>query len=395
MSEARTLFLVARRDFMERLKSRAFQISTALTVVLVLAAVILPQLFGDGNVEWRVGVLDVDPITMEVSMTALQGEAEPVAVSAVRATSRQDAINLLESGSVDVLVIGGEGVFTSGGTSRALATLAAASLTAIELTDRAEQLGLTSDQVARLLAIDQPPIRSIQGGDVEEDTQGAETLALFATILLFVSIVTYGQWILIGVIEEKSNRVIEVVVGTVPPRLLLTGKVMGIGLLGIIQLIGIGIVAFIALQATGSANLPDTTGAVVAATMFWFLLGFAFYATAYAAAGALVSRQEEAQNAAFPLTLILMSAYFLATFSVTGDNPIIRVAALLPPFAPMTMPLQIALGRASALDIAISSILMIIGVYFLLRVAARIYRGGILRSGGKVRINEAWRSSEG
>lgn len=394
MSPARTLFLVARRDFMERLKSRAFQISTALTVVLVLAAVILPQLLGNGNVEWRVGVLDVDPITMEVAMTALQGEAEPVEVSAIRATSRQDALELLDSGKVDVLVVAGEGVITSGGTSRALATLAAASLTAVELTTRAERLGLTPNQVAQLLAIDQPPITSL-GGDVEEDTQGAETLALFATILLFVSIVTYGQWILIGVIEEKSNRVVEVVVGTVPPRLLLTGKVLGIGLLGIIQLVVIGVVAFVALRATGTADLPDTTGAVAAAAVFWFLLGFAFYATAYAAAGALVSRQEEAQNAAFPLTLILMSAYFLATFSVTGDNPIIRVAALLPPFAPMTMPLQIALGRASGVEIAVSSILMILGVYLLLRVAARIYRGGILRSGGKVRINEAWRSSEG
>lgn len=394
MSDWRTLVLVARRDFVERLKSRAFQISTALTIALVLAAIVLPQLFDNGPNQWEVGAADIDPNQLEITMTALQGSRDPVGVNVRTAASRDDLIALLESGDIDVAVVGGEGVITGNGTSRALATLAAASATAVELTNRAEQLGLSSAQVASLLGIEQPPIRSI-GGEAEPDDSGAETLALFATILLFVSIVTYGQWILIGVIEEKSNRVVEVVVGTVPPRTLLTGKVFGIGLLGLIQLVVIAIVAFAALRVTGAGDLPDTTGAVVLASAFWFLGGFAFYATAYAAAGALVSRQEEAQNAAFPLTLVLMAAYFVATFSISGDNPVIRVASLLPPFAPMTMPLQIALGRASITEILISSALMVLGVYFLLRVAARIYRGGILRSGGKVRINEAWRSSEG
>lgn len=394
MSDWRTLLLVGRRDFVERLKSRAFQISTALTIMLVLAAVILPQLFDNGPNEWEVGAVDIEPSQLEITMTALQGGTDPVGVNVRTAPSRSDLITLLETGDIDVAIVGGEGVITGDGTSRALATLAAASVTAVELTGRAQQLGLSPDQVASLLGLESPAITSISGEDETED-RGAETLALFATILLFISIVTYGQWILIGVIEEKSNRVVEVVVGTVPPRILLTGKVFGIGLLGLIQLVVIAIVAFAALRLTGAGSLPDTTGAVVLASAFWFLGGFAFYATAYAAAGALVSRQEEAQNAAFPLTLVLMAAYFVATFSISGDNPVIQVASLLPPFAPMTMPLQIALGRASTTDILISSVLMILGVYFLLRVAARIYRGGILRSGGKVRINEAWRSSEG
>ena len=390
MSDGRTLLLVARRDFIERLKSRAFQISTALTVLLVLAAVIVPQLFNNGSDGWRVGVVDVAPAEVQVAMTALQSSSDPIPVATQQFSTQDAALRVLEAGDVDVVIIGGAGVITGDQTSLTLATLSAAALTAVELTERAEALGLTPDQVASLLGLQQPPITSISGdaGD-EEDDEGAQTLALFTTILLFVSIVTYGQWILIGVIEEKSNRVVEVVVGAVKPRLLLTGKVLGIGLLGMIQLVVIAIVAFTALRATGTATLPDTTGAAVLATAFWFLAGFAFYATAFAAAGALVSRQEEAQNAAFPLTMVLMAAYF------NGDNPVISIAALLPPFAPMTMPLQIALGRASATEIIVSAVLMIIGVWLLLRVAARIYRGGILRSGGKVRINDAWRSSDG
>jgi len=390
----RTLFLVARRDFVERVKSRAFQISTAVTVLLVLVAVVAPQFFSEDDPEWRAAVVDLDPGAFSFTMEALQGEDEPIATSARSVTSRAAAIELLEAGDVDVAVVAGDGVIVDGNTSRLLSTLAAAALTTLELTDRAADLGISSQQIADLLALDEAPIESI-AGPMEEEDNGAETLALFATILLFVSIVTYGQWILIGVIEEKSNRVVEVVVGTVPPRTLLAGKVLGIGLLGLLQLIGIAIVAFTALRVTGAGELPDTTGAVVVASAFWFLLGFAFYATAYAAAGALVSRQEEAQNAAFPLTLVMMSAYFIATLSINGDNPVIRIASLLPPFAPMTMPLRIALERATTSEILISSALMIAGVWLLIRFAARIYRGGILRSGGKIRLNEAWRSSDG
>jgi ABC-2 type transport system permease protein len=395
MTNWRALLLVARRDFVERVKSRAFQISTALTVVLVLVAVVAPQFFDGDDPEWRVAVVGADPGSVEAAMAALQGDDDPIPTRARSVSSRLTAVALLEAGEIDAALIAGEGVLVDRGTSRVLSTLAAAALTAIDLTDRAAQLGLSPAQVAQLLSLDRAPIESIEGPAPEDAGSGAETLALFATILLFVSIVTYGQWILIGVIEEKSNRVVEVVVGTVPPRTLLAGKVLGIGFLGLIQLVAIAAVAFIALRATGVVDLPDTTGAVVGASAFWFLLGFAFYATAYAAAGALVSRQEEAQNAAFPLTLVLMSAYFIATLSVNGDNPVIRWASLLPPFAPMTMPLRIALDRATPGEIVISSLLMIAGVWILMRVAARIYRGGILRAGGKIKINEAWRSSEG
>ncbi len=395
MTNWRTLLLVARRDFVERVKSRAFQISTAVTVVVVLVAVVAPQFFASDDPEWQVAVVGVDPGTVELTMTALQSENDPIPTRARPVASRSAAVTALQADDIDAAVIAGEGVLIDGGTSRVLSTLASAALTAIELTDRAASLGLSPAQVADLLSLDQAPIESIEGPAPEDDGDGAETLAFFATILLFVSIVTYGQWILIGVIEEKSNRVVEVVVGTVPPRTLLTGKVLGIGFLGLIQLVAIAAVAFAALRATGVADLPTTTGAVVAASVFWFLLGFAFYATAYAAAGALVSRQEEAQNAAFPLTLVLMAAYFIATLSVNGDNPIIRWASLLPPSAPMTMPLRIALDRATTSEIVISSVLMVVGVWVLMRVAARIYRGGILRAGGKIRINEAWRSSDG
>ena len=381
---------------MERLKSRAFQIATGLTVLLVLASILLPQLLGGNGTEWKVAVVGLDPGAVEATMEALQGDDEPIPVEARRLTSRDEAVASIEAGDADAALIVGEGVLVDTDTSRLLETLSVATMTSLQLPERAAALGLTPQEVATLLGSGAAIVPISEAAAEEDDSLvgGAETLALVATILLFVSIVTYGQWILIGVIEEKSNRVVEVVVGTVPPRLLLIGKVLGIGLLGLLQLLVVAIVAFVALQVTNGLDLPATTGPTVAATALWFLLGFAFYATAYAAAGALVSRQEEAQNAAFPMTLVLMGAYFLATFSISGDNQLVRIASLLPPFAPMTMPMRIALGRATSAEIAISYILMIIGVWLLMRFAARVYRGGILRSGGKIRINEALRSAE-
>ncbi len=389
----RSLLLVARRDFLERVKSRAFQISTALTIVLVLAAVVAPQFLTRDPAEWHVAVVGADAATIAASIEVLQGSSEPVPVRTVAAPSRAAAVALLEAGDVDVAAIAGEGVVTAGSSVGSLVQLTAAALRAQEFADRVAGLELRPDQVAELFGGGVMDITAVDSA--AEAGPGGEALALFTTILLFVSIVTYGQWILVGVIEEKSNRVVEVVLGTVPPRLLLSGKVIGIGLLGLLQLIAIGVVAFSALGVMGTVDLPETTGAAVAATAFWFLLGFAFYATAYAAAGSLVSRQEEAQNAAFPLTLVLMAAYFVATFSIGGDNPVIRAASLLPPFAPMTMPLRIALGRATGWEIAVSAGLMLGGVYVLMRLASRIYRGGILRAGRRMRLNEAWRSAQG
>ena len=140
-------------------------------------------------------------------------------------------------------------------------------------------------------------------------------------------------------------------------------------------------------------RLHPRTSQKLAWAFVWYILGFAFYAVAYAAAGSLVSRQEEAQNAAFPLTMMLMAAYFIASFSITGENPVLRVASLLPIFALMTMPLRIAGGDAAAWEIALSLTLMVMATYGLIRFAGRVYSGGLLQGVGRVKWREAFRAS--
>ncbi len=390
MTPAETVRLVAMRDFTERVQSRAFQISTAFTLLLVLGAAIIPSLFRDDTAPpLEIGAVgEVSPLLATQVAVALDGDRSVEVVAFGSVTAAEAA---LDDGEIGLVVVAGAEVIVGDGPS-ATASIVGAVAAALDVADRAAELGLTAADVAALIGEGAYPIRSLEPETDEQ--QANRAFAFVGSILLFISIVTYGQWILIGVIEEKTNRVVEVVLGAVRPHLLLAGKVAGIGLLGLGQLLGTAAIGLTAITIAGTFTLPSATVSVVGNVVFWFVLGYAFYATAYAAAGALVSRQEEAQNVAFPLTIVLTAAYFIAAASIGGDNPVLRVTSLLPPFAPMTMPLRIAGGDASTVEIGVSILLMVGAVYVLIRIAGRVYSGGLLRTGGKVRIRDAWRSAE-
>ena len=204
----------------------------------------------------------------------------------------------------------------------------------------------------------------------------------------------YGQWVLTGVVEENLNRVIEVVLGAVPPRQLLAGKVLGIGGVAVMQLLVIFTEGFILLSVFNPHQLPKTSRSAAAMVVMWFVLGFSFYATAYAAAGSLVDRMEDAHKAAFPLTMVLMAGCFIATFSFDSDNPILRAASLFIVFSPMTMPLRQARGDVTGFEVAVSVGLILLAIWLVIGLAGRICTGAALRVGGKVKAHEAWSSSD-
>jgi ABC-2 type transport system permease protein len=390
MSAWSTILLVAARDFRERVASRAFQLSTGLTVVLVAGFILVPS-FIDTNstTEWDIGVVGDAPEGLVAGVDGGAGDA--VTVSRIGYSDRAAAETALEEGQIDIAVDASGSIVVDDGTDAQLTTLVATVLASLDIATQAEELGIDATALAAVFA-----------GNYEVETLAAEessaeadrAFAFFATIILFMSIITYGSWILIGVIEEKTNRVVEVVLGTVRPHQLLAGKVFGIGILGVAQVVLIGAVAITVMSIQNAFEIPDAAGSVLLWAFVWYILGFAFYAVAYAAAGALVSRQEEAQNAAFPLTMMLMASYFIASFSITGENPVLQIASLLPMFAPMTMPIRIAGGDAATWEIILSLTLMVLAIYGLIRFAGRVYAGGLLQSGSRVKWRDAWRASE-
>ncbi len=381
--------LVAWRDFRERARSKAFIISTGFTLVLVVAVAIIPMFFTDDEPPvYQIGVLEPAPGLQDQLDVALADQATAELQSYA---TQLDGEAALRDDTIAALVTPDEIVLGPSADAR-LRTVLPLTLGSMDLLERARAEGLTDTQVAEILAAAQFPTRDLEPED-ESETEN-RLFAFVGTVLLFISLITYGQWITIGVIEEKSSRVVEVVLGTVRPRHLLAGKMLGIGSLGLIQLTLIGLAGLAALAATGDVAVPAAAGMTVVSVVLWFVLGFGFYSAAFAAAGSLVSRQEDAQNVVFPISMLLIVAYFIATTGLAGDNPALRIASLVPPTAPTTMPLRMVAGDAAVWEIALSVTLMVTATWLLVRGAARVYAGGLLRNGRRVRVREALRTAQ-
>jgi ABC-2 type transport system permease protein len=351
--------LVARREFTERVRERSFLISTGLTLVIIVVVVALPALFGFGDPdEYRISA---DP------------GSRAIAERAAALDERFDAVVFITDDAPDVTLADG----------------------AIRSQEEPDDKLVDLLQVAnQQLDADAPaPLRVETVEPIDPDADAKAGLAFFAVLLLYGQLLTYGYWVAAGVVEEKASRVVEVILSTIRPRNLLAGKVIGIGLLGLGNLlltVGIGLVA---AQLTGAIEVDGTILGAAALALAWFVVGYAFYACAFACAGALVPRQEELQSTMTPLTLIILVGFFVS-FAVL-DNPdgtLAHVTAFIPMTAPMTMPPRIVTGDAPAWEIAASLAVTIGASIALIPLAARIYEGGILRTGSSLKLREAWRA---
>lgn len=392
MSPVRTIWLVARRELRERVASRAFQISTALTILLVVGLLLAPTVLGlDDPPEYKIGEAgDID--TNLAEFVAASSEQEGTTAETTVYGTEEELRTAVRDGEVDIGVVDDSIVMTGPNTDPELTALVGTAIVAADLSRQADDLGLDPAVIQGLLTAG-PTIENVEPED--EDETARSVAAFIGTVLLFISIVTYGQWILIGVVEEKSSRVVEVVLGTVRPRYLLAGKVVGIGILGLAQLLAVAGLGLYVARATNTFDVPDVGVNLFATIILWFLLGFTFFASGFAVAGSLVSRQEEAQNASFPLTLIMLVGYFTATTALSGgDNPVLRALSVIPPFSPMTMPLRQAAGDALWWEIVLAVVLMVVAIAGMLRIGGRVYSGGLLKTGRKVKLREALQAAE-
>ena len=210
------------------------------------------------------------------------------------------------------------------------------------------------DQAA-LAAAQQPPAVEALDPQTEAD-QARFLVANIGAVLILVGIFSFGFTVLTGVVEEKQSRVVEVVLATVRARDLLMGKVLGIGVLGIVQLIVFVVAAIAAALITDRLTLPTTTPGAVALLGLWFILGYLLYSTALGFLGALASRMEEASNASTPVTMVAMISYFVAIFAVINDpdGTVATIATFFPPSAPFVVPLRAAFDAIPPWQIGLS-----------------------------------------
>jgi ABC-2 type transport system permease protein len=374
MSRRRMVWLVARRELLERGRSRGFLFSVLLSVGLIAAGLILPSVIGSPGAQ-HLGIVGSPPdgLTTSLEQTAKAANLD-VTIATVPDVATGEG--KLRDGSLDAVLVvpGGEAVPTYIVKSRGnplLQQIVVASFT-------------TPPQIS---------LRELEPTDPNRDTSFA--FANIGVILLFISMFTFGTWVLTGVVEEKQSRVVEVVLSTVEPRDLLIGKVIGIGLLGVAQLVvmvAVGLGLGIALHRF---DLPSTTPSALAMLLLWFVLGYAFYSTALAVLGALASRMEEASNASSPVMFMAMAAYFFALLVALNDPSGLaaRIATFVPPVAPMVVPLRAALGAIEPWEIVGSAIVMAIAIWALFVVGGRVYSGAVLQTGARMKLRDAWRAS--
>jgi ABC-2 type transport system permease protein len=389
----RRVWLVARREWNQRVRTLAFRISTVISILLVVAIILVPEMYGGGTEPTRT--------------VGLVGESSPQLPSLLRAAGDQLDLSVktrafadeavgraaLRSGDVSVLLVDQKELVWKAEVDDRLQTTVTAAVQAVERQETIGELGLAPEQAQRLL---QPPdLRSTSLEPITKERSARVALATIAVVLLFMAIVFYGGFLLVGVIEEKSSRVVEVLLSRLRPTELLAGKILGIGLVGLAQLALVAASASVALAFSGSTLTPETTPSTIAWAVFWFILGYAFYSVLYATAGSLVSRQEEAQSIQFPITGVLLIGYFFALTTVESpDSAVALVGSLLPPTAPMVMTVRIANGLVPWWQILLSVTLMAAAVFGMVQLAGRIYAGAVLRFGGRLRLRDAWRGGE-
>lgn len=405
MNSLSLIGLVAKREIKERGKSKPYLITSTLTALFVIALIVLPGLFGDETDVFEVGSVGEGNTAVIATAEILgntgveAGEEPPLQLEEVNFHSREEAEAALAEGEVSVvlvdateLIIEREGGFFGGGGGPTDLLQQAAGAIALEEVIAAS--GESAEAVIDIISSQTLEVTPLVEPD--GDTDAASAVSYFGLLLLYMAIILYGTWVLTGVTEEKSNRVVEVMISAIRPWQLLAGKIAGIGFLALAQFIGTIAIALVTVRLFATFDIPEISAVALINLAIWFVLGFLLYAVLFGAAGSLVGRVEDAQSAAMPMTIFSVIGFF-AGFAVLGDpDGVVAVISTFVPFtAPFTVPIRVSLQAITAWEYALAVIIIVITIYLAIRAAGRIYAGGILKSGSRTKIREAWRSAEG
>lgn len=387
-----TVGLVAGREVRTRLRSKAFIITTVATLVLLVGFSLVMKLVGGGS-DSTVGLTGGS-----TSLAApLKATAESIGQSIETREIHDEPAGRrqVDEGTLDALLVGD-----------------GANIVVVVKKDIDEKLRGTLNVLAGQLALNQQivdlggdPARvatAVAGAKAEVrpleppfDYNGQQlVLGMIAGVLIYMSLLVNGQSVAQGVVEEKSSRVVELLLATIQPWQLMAGKVLGIGLVGLIQMLVIGGVGVVA--GLGLGVLTISVGAAVGTVAWlvvWFLLGFFAYSLVFAALGALVSRQEDVGGVTTPPLMFVILGYVLGISILPGDpgNKLIETLSIVPLFAPTLMPMRLAMGGVPVWQAALSVTLVVALIPALVWLSGRVYRNAVMRSGGKVRLRDALR----
>jgi ABC-2 type transport system permease protein len=419
------LWAIIKREYLERVRSKWFLIATFFGPIFFSAIIIVPAWMASKSKAtsdvYNTTILDATGTgfghRLAVNIagdTTIPGRVPEVKVVApsdltqAESLATQNVMRKEKSGYVvvDAQTLAGESARYAGTNATSIADMTQIK-TAIRqtiLASRLEKVGLDDKQMKEITFI---PLDFSTERITERGRAGsgmASVLFGFAIgFLLYLSIVIYGQTIMSGVLEEKTTRVAEVVMSSVPTDTLLAGKVLGVGAVGLTQqIIWIGTTyVLLKLRApimaklgapTMNFSLPDITLSAGLLYLLFFLLGFIFYSSLYAAVGSSVNSESEARQAASPLMIVIVSTgVFIQPVLLNPTGTMARVLSLVPISSPIIMPIRMAVTGVPPLEMAASLAFLVIGCVAALWLASRIYRVGLLMYGKRPTMKEMLR----
>ncbi len=380
-----TTWLIAARELRQGARAKSFRIVTALLVVAVAAAMLIPAAMHGHQSTQKVGVVGSGPAAVLTVRTAAR--ITGTAVRPVPFASRGEAEAALRDGELAAVLVPGREVLVP------RTPYAGSAPDASSLEGALALAGGLIDSGGTAAAPTSSPSLPIRGLAPPLTGLNVRLTGLAVSIVIYMIILIYGVRITVGVSEEKSSRVIEVLLAAVRPSQLLLGKVLGLGLLALGQALAI-VVTFIVLgMAVGSSLIHSASLEVVAVGAVWIVIGYGFYCTAYAAAGSLVTKPSDASNASVPVQLPLIASYVLTFTVLYGDSVygFYWFLAYFPPTAPVSMTVLVAVGVAQPWQVALSMLVCVASTVLMAWVAARIYGRAILHTGSRLKWRQAWR----
>ena len=375
--------LVAGREISTRIRDKGFLVGSAVLIVLVLGMLVFQVAVNSGSDTTRIGVVGGNPAVTEALRT--QGDATDTEVEVTAYDDEAAARAAVEDGDVDAVLVSPSGdqpellVESADGRSEAIAQGAV------------QGMSISRQLAGAGVTLQSPPTVDVVALDPEADADTeAAVVALVGVVLLYSLLILFGQFVAQGVVEEKSSRVVELLLATMRPWQLLAGKIIGLGLLGLAQMLVIAVIGVAGALAFDVVDLPGRLIGTVLTVLAWFVVGYAFYASVFAAAASLVSRQEDLGSVITPASLLLVVG-FVVSIQAAQDpaGTLSTVTSFVPGLSPLVMPVRQAAGGAAWWEVGVSVVLMLIAIAVIVRVGGRVYSGALLRTGGKVKLREA------
>jgi ABC-2 type transport system permease protein len=386
LTSTQAVLLVARREFGTQVRSRSFVIGLVITLVLIGGiAALVGFIAGQASTQSLGLTAQTAPLRVALEETARAQQVELRLSDVDEATGRA----LVGSDDLDALLTGAPGDYRLVGrdtVDSALEVIVTSTVQQQTLSSALAGAGVDPAGLAQRSLVD---ISTLEPADPNRGEQLG--LALVGTFLLFFSLSGYGQLVATGVVEEKQSRVVELLLATMKPWQLLAGKIAGLGAVGLLQLVILGVIGLVGAGATGLLAVPGAAAGMFVMVIVWYLLGFFLFASLYAAVGSTVSRQEELNTVVAPMIFILIIPFVL-TVNLLPTDPRSELAAVLsfvPFFSQTVMPARYALGVAPLWEVGVAALIELAAIVVVVRVAGRVYRNSILRTGARVGLREA------